>query len=78
MSLSPRVKDALIEASGALRNALHHASRSETPHTISSIARVLQQVESVERETKLNDSISGLFKNDRKKGYNDDIGDLFL
>ena len=78
MSLSPRVSEALLEAEGCLRNALHHASRSESPQVITSIAKVLQMVQSIEKEQKLADSISGLLKNDRKKGHNDDIGGLFL
>ena len=62
-----------MEAEGCLRNALHHASRSESPHTITSIAKVLQMVQNIEKEQKLADSISGLIKNDRKKGHNDGI-----
>ena len=78
MSLSPRVAEALLEAEGCLRNALHHASRSESPQVITAIAKVLQQVENVNKEQKLREGIDSLIKKDRRFGHNDDIGGLFL
>ena len=62
MSLSPRVQELITEAAGNLRAALHHASRSESPATLSSLSTLITKIENIETDTKLSDSLNGLFK----------------
>ena len=46
--LSKHVSEALCDVTGSLRNALAHAARNERPITINAIAKMLNDVESLQ------------------------------
>jgi len=67
MALSQSVQDALSEAQSNLRNALAFAARNERPLVCQSIAKIMTELESIERYDQLFDSLE-----DAQKG---DLGD---
>ena len=48
MALSKSVSDSLREAEGNLRNALAYAARQERPLVCTSIAKLIQEMESIQ------------------------------
>lgn len=59
MALSQSVQDALTEAQSHLRNALAYAARQERPVVCSSIAKIMSELESIEKYDQLFDSLEG-------------------
>lgn len=59
MALSQSVQDALTEAQSHLRNALAFAARNERPVVCSSIAKIMAELESIEKYDQLFDSLEG-------------------
>ena len=57
MSLSQNVIESLEEATGALRNALFHASRSERASTLSAISKVIQSIDTISKTDELLDNL---------------------
>ena len=57
MALSETVQSSLNEASSSLRNALAYAARQERPHTCSSIAKVLLDIEQIQGIDSLLDTV---------------------
>ena len=59
MALSQSVQDALNEAQSHLRNALAYAARQERPVVCSSIAKIMAELDSIEKYDQLFDSLEG-------------------
>jgi len=59
MALSQSVQDALTEAQSNLRNALAYAARNERPIVCNSIAKLLTEIETIEKYDQLFDSLEG-------------------
>ena len=59
MALSNSVQEALTEAQSHLRNALAYAARNERPIVCSSIAKLLTEIESIDKYDQLFDSLEG-------------------
>ena len=57
MALSQSVQDALNEAQSHLRNALAYAARQERPVVCSSIAKIMAELESIEKYDQLFDTL---------------------
>lgn len=57
MALSQSVQDALTDAQSSLRNALAYAARNERPVVCTSIAKIMAEIESIERYDQLFDSL---------------------
>lgn len=57
MALSQSVQDALGDAQSAMRNALAYAARNERPVVCNSIAKIMAELESIERYDQLFDSL---------------------
>tara|TARA_B100001113_G_C21084474_1_gene611432 strand:- start:1203 stop:1406 length:204 start_codon:yes stop_codon:yes gene_type:complete len=55
--LSKHVSEALCDVTGSLRNALAHAARNERPITINAIAKMLNDVESLQSFDNLLDTV---------------------
>ena len=72
MALSQSVQDALNEAQSHLRNALAYAARQERPVVCSSIAKIMAELESIEKYDQLFDSLES-----NGKDGNNPFGDLF-
>jgi len=66
MSLSQSVQESLDEASGALRNALFKASRSERPNTLTAITRLIHELDSISRTDELLDSLDNMIDRVKK------------
>ena len=60
MTLSQPVQESLDEASGALRNALFKASRSERPNTLTAITRLIHELDTISRTDELLDSLDDM------------------
>jgi len=59
MALSNSVQEALTEAQSNLRNALAYAARNERPIVCNSIAKLLTEIETIEKYDQLFDSLEG-------------------
>ena len=57
MALSQSVQDALIDAQSSLRNALAYAARNERPVVCNSIAKIMAELETIEKYDQLFDSL---------------------
>jgi hypothetical protein len=57
MSLSKPVEEALAEAQGYLRNALHLAAKNERPMICQSIADLISRIESLKNTEQLMDQL---------------------
>jgi hypothetical protein len=70
--LSQKVKEELLEAQSHLKNALHFASRNESPLTIKSLADLIYAIESIEKTQNLLDKLEN-----RKYGDSGMFGQFF-
>lgn len=61
MALSQNVKDKLKEAEGVLREASYWAAKNESPATISAIARIIADINSVEKVDALHENLDNFF-----------------
>lgn len=66
--LSKQVIEALCDVRGDLRNALAHAARNERPVTINAIAKMLNDVESLQEFDTILDKVEEVI--DEKNSYN--------
>jgi len=66
MALSQAVQECIDNASGELRNALFKASRSERPTTLSSIAKMITQLDTISRTDELLDSLDTMIDQVKK------------
>jgi hypothetical protein len=66
--LTPKVKEALDEVEGALRNALYLAAKNERPQINFQIAELLSAVNRINKLETMNDKIDDMIKN--KNGDN--------
>ena len=57
MALSQSVQEALTEAQSNLRNALAYAARNERPIVCNSIAKIMTEIESIEKYDQLFDTL---------------------
>ena len=57
MALSQSVQDALNDAQSSLRNALAYAARNERPVVCNSIAKIMAELETIEKYDQLFDSL---------------------
>ena len=60
MALSQSVQESLDEASGALRNALFRAARSERPTTLAAITKLIGELDTISRTDELLDSLDDM------------------
>ena len=60
MSLSESVQESLQEASGALRNALFRAARSERPTTLAAITKLIGELDTISRTDELLDNLDDM------------------
>jgi hypothetical protein len=66
--LTPKVKEALDEVEGALRNALYLAAKNERPQINFQIAELLSAVNRINKLETMNDKIDDMIQN--KNGDN--------
>ena len=69
MALSKSVEDSLNEASASLRNALAFAARQERPHTCQHIAKMLNEIDILQRTDEMFDTLDSI-KDNMKGGEN--------
>lgn len=72
MSLSPKVKEELLEAQSHLRAALRDSAVNEKPYVCKHIADILHAVESIEKTENLMDKLEN-----RKFGDSGMFGQFF-
>lgn len=72
MSLSPKVKEELLEAQSHLRAALRDSAVNEKPYVCKHIADILHAVESIEKTESLMDKLEN-----RKFGDSGMFGQFF-
>jgi hypothetical protein len=72
MSLSPKVKEELLEAQSHLRAALRDSAVNEKPYVCKHIADILHAVESIEKTESLMDKLEN-----RKFGDSGSFGTFF-
>ena len=60
MALSKSVEDSLNEASASLRNALAFAARQERSHTCQCIAKLLNDIDILQRTDEMFDTLEGM------------------
>jgi hypothetical protein len=68
MALSQSVENSLKEASSSLRNALAFAARQERSHTCQHIAKVLNDIDLIQRTDEMFDTLDSI--KDGKGGSN--------
>lgn len=71
MALSEKVEDKLKEAEGILRDAVYWAAKNEKPATISSISRIILEIDALLKMDKFQDMIN------KKNGENPFFGGFF-
>lgn len=74
MALSESVEASLNEASSHLRNALSYAARQERAYTCQCIAKVLQDIETIQKTDEMFDTIENIQNN---KGGENPFGNFF-
>lgn len=62
MTLSNSVQESLDEASGALRNALFRAARSERPTTLAAITKLIGELDTISRTDLLLDNLDDMIR----------------
>ena len=62
MALSPQVSEHLNDAISSVRSALWHASKNERPSTITQIAKLLNDIDSINAHDEVLDSIDNLLQ----------------
>tara|TARA_B100000963_G_scaffold42661_1_gene31780 strand:+ start:212 stop:418 length:207 start_codon:yes stop_codon:yes gene_type:complete len=67
MTLSKQVQTSLDEAMGNVRNALAYAARHERPVTVSSISKLLSDIEHITSFDEIMDKIDDTMKNLKEK-----------
>ena len=60
MALSKSVEDSLAEASSSLRNALAFAARQERAHTCQHIAKLLNEIDILQRTDEMFDTLDSI------------------
>ena len=63
MAFTPKVQESLDEAKGCLRNALHHAAKNESPTALTSISKLIAQLDALGEVDSLLDAMSKKFNN---------------
>ena len=63
MALSKSVEESLGEASSSLRNALAFAARQERAHTCQCIAKLLNDIDIIQRTDEMFDTLEGIKDN---------------
>jgi hypothetical protein len=63
MALSKSVEDSLKEASSSLRNALAFAARQERSHTCQCIAKLLNDIDLIQRTDEMFDTLESIKDN---------------
>jgi len=67
MSLSPQVQEHLNDAVSSVRAALWHGSKNERPSTLSSLAKILNEIDLITKQDDALDKIDSLME-DLKSG----------
>ena len=72
MALSSQVSEHLNDALSSVRSALWHASKNERPSTITQIAKLLADIDSINAHDEVLDSIDNMLQDIRDKEKEDD------
>ena len=67
MALSPQVSEHLNDAISSVRSALWHASKNERPSTITQIAKLLNDIDSINAHDEVLDSIDNLLQDIKER-----------
>ena len=72
MALSSQVSEHLNDAVSSVRSALWHASKNERPSTITQIAKLLADIDSINAHDEVLDSIDNMLQDIRDKEKEDE------
>ena len=72
MALSSSVSEHLNDAVSSVRSALWHASKNERPSTITQIAKLLADIDSINAHDEVLDSIDNMLQDIRDKEKEDE------
>ena len=68
MALTQEVTDTLAEASGLIRTALFKMAKNERPSTLSSLVKVLTDLERIAEFDNILDDIDDIINNEKRNG----------